>query len=103
MTGLKARRVEDEPRQWRTDVRAKAGDDGRVEVKWSHVRSLLVSRWEDQRVVIIATLLVLKGLLMVGPWIRHLGAYCTGDTVRRISAGRPAHPSNPFLSFAALA
>lgn len=57
--------MEDEQR--RTDVRVKARDDGRVEVKWSHVRSVLVSRWEDQRAVIIATLLVLKGLLMVGP------------------------------------
>lgn len=67
MKGLEAPRVEDEPRQRRTDVRVKAEGDGRVEVKWSHVRSPLVSRWEDQRVVIIATLLVLKGLLMVGP------------------------------------
>lgn len=67
MKGPKARRVEDEPRQWRTGVRVKAENDGRVEVKWSHVRSPLVSRWEDQRVVIIATLLVLKALLMVGP------------------------------------
>lgn len=49
------------------DVRVKAEDEGRVEVKWSHVRSPIVSRWQDQRVEIIATLLVLKGLLMVGP------------------------------------
>lgn len=67
MKGLEAPRVEDEPRQWRTDARATAENDGRVEVKWSHVRSPLVSRWEDQRVVIIATPLLLKGLLMVGP------------------------------------
>lgn len=37
--GLKAPQAENGPPRWMMDVGVKAEDEGRVEVKWSHVRS----------------------------------------------------------------